>query len=125
MNRISLFLFFILLSPHIFSFPEKYLFKNKKSCDRCLAEIEENLKGEKTEYRCRPGNSSQPERDHFIEMRYFSKESMEFLKIIERESSREKSSKKKRSLIREQRGLTADDIRKLCPKTYTALQRKN
>ncbi len=125
MKRISLLLFFILLSPRILSYTEKYLFKDKKSCDLCLSEIEGNLKVEKTEYRCRPKNSSRPERDYFIEMRSLSKEGMEFLKIIEKKSSREKSSKKKRSVVRKQRGLTADDIRKLCPETHTMLQRKD
>ncbi len=122
--RQSLLFFLIIFTPvMILSYADKYLFQNEKTCSRCLQEIKSKSNEKKNEYRCRPKNSSRPERDYFIEKRYFSSESSEFLKIIEKENYREKSGKKKRSILREQKGLTEKEVRELCPRTYTLLQR--
>jgi methionyl-tRNA synthetase len=107
----------------ILSYADKYLFQNKKTCNQCLNEREGKSSDKKSRYRCRAKNSSRPEREYFIEKRYFSSESTEFLKTIEKEGYTEKSGKRKRSIIRKQKGLTEKDISKLCPKTYTLLKK--
>jgi hypothetical protein len=122
--RPILFFLLIIFTPKVFSSTDdKFIFQNEKSCTRCLKEIKGKSGEGKTRYSCRPKNSSRPEKDYFIIKSHFSTESMEFLKIIEKNDYREKSGKKKRSFTKEQKGLTEKDIRKLCPETYRQIKK--
>lgn len=127
MKKISIILLIFFFIPLFVSGGEdNYLFENKEICMLCLDEIAGKKNTEENVcYACKGRYGDKPDNKYFVLMNTekILKEKLDFESI--NDGNNKHYSSKQALILKEEKGMNEESIRKLCPDTYNKYKKKN
>ncbi|MCP4134863.1 MAG: hypothetical protein GY754_28065 [bacterium] len=126
MKKIIGLMFFFTIPLVGATFAEKYLFETEKECLGCVGEIKKKEPGNKKEYRCKSRTLKPGVKQYFVMMTFADSRESELTRFLESENKGKKEgySVKKKFVLKQQVGLTKEQIRQACPGAYKKSRKK-